>query len=121
MRLRQSPSGPSVNLPSFPAEAVHAELLPAVTLDWRQGPAQVLFLDQNKSVTMLGLAPNEPTWVQLLCIQANGGSHTITFPGARTPGGSGITLTTTNGAEDILSIFWDGTTAFVQVAGLDFQ
>lgn len=120
MHLRNPPSGSIVALPSFPSETVTTSPGPAANVNWLKGPAQALVLTGNTVLTSQGLATNEPTWVQLLVVQANGGGHSLTIAGAKTPNGDPIALTAAAGAKDIVSIFWDGVAQYAMLGAPNF-
>jgi hypothetical protein len=118
--VRNSPSGPKNNLPSFPAETRNDNVGAVATIDWRKGGAQSLYLSASATVTMVGLPAGQTTWFQLKVVQANGGSKIPTFAGAKTPGGTSLVFSTADGSEDIVAGYWDGSKAYLTTAGLAF-
>ncbi len=121
MQMRNPPSGPAVHQPSFANGPANVNVGAVASIDWSLAPAQTLTLSANCNVTSVRLPANEQTWVQLKVVQGGAGSFVPTFVGALTPGGTPLTLSTTPGAVDFVSLFWDGVTLFAQVAGLDFK
>lgn len=120
MLIRQSPSGPSIKLPSFAAVADNVNVGAVATVDFSKGPAQRLTLTASANVTVTGLPAGQPTWWQLKVVQGGGGGFTPTFVGAKTPGGTPLTLSSAAGAQDIVSGYWDGAVNYVAVSGLAF-
>lgn len=117
---RQSPSGPHIQLPSAPAEAINRSAGGVCTIDWSKGPFQSLTLPENCTVTLINAPPNETAVMQLEVIQASGGSHAPTFLNTITPGGTPLTLSTANSARDLVRFFWNGTQYLASVVGLAF-
>lgn len=121
MLIRQSPSGPSIKLPSFAAVADNVNVGAVASVDFSKGPAQRLTLSANTTLTITGLPAGQPTWWQLKVVQDNTGGHSLAVAGAKTPGGTGLTLSTAGNSVDIVSGYWDGTTNYASVAGLAFS
>ena len=103
----------------------------AKTINVTRGSDHSLTLTANCVVNVAGLVANKPTWCQLTTKQGGGGTNTISFVGtvtptnggvpfqitAVTPGGTGVPLTPALFAEDIISIFWNGTKLYTQISG----
>lgn len=121
MRQRQSPSGPLVNLASYPAEVENDPVAGAVVIDWSKGAFQVLYLATDATVVMAGLPAGETAEVFLSVVQRAGGNHTPTFPNSLTPGGTPLSFSTANGADDIVRVFWNGSQLFLSFVGKDFK
>jgi hypothetical protein len=84
------------------------------------GCAQRFTLTGNTTLTINGKQASRSQWYQFKVIQGGAGSFTLAIVGAKTPGGLGLTLSTAVGAQDIVSVFYDGTTLYAQVTGLAF-
>ena len=121
MLLRQSPSGPVVNLPAMPGELANTNVGAVASIDWSQGPAQSLLITQNCTLTSQNLPAGQSTWVQLKVVQGGGGGFVPTFVGAKTPGGTPLTFSAGPGAIDIVSLYWDGLTLYATTGGLAFE
>lgn len=78
------------------------------TIDWGVGNKQKSTLTGNVTYTFTN--PAGPTSVILRVVQDGTGSRTVTWPSeVKWAGGSAPTLTTTAGATDIISMYFDGT------------
>lgn len=84
------------------------------------GPAQKITLTANATASITGFTVNRTAWLQLKVIQGGVGSFTLAITGAKTPGGAGLTLSTAVGAQDLINVYYDGTTLYAAVAGLAF-
>ena len=120
MLLRQSPSGPSVANPSFPKPPGNVNVSTAALIDVSKGPAQVLTISASCNVLFDKLPAGQVAWYQLTVIQGGAGSFVPTLVSAKTPGGTPLTFSTTPGAQDIVSLYWDGSTMYATTGGLAF-
>ncbi len=79
-------------------------------------------LDGNSTIGILGWASTRAQTAQFKVIQGAGGSHTLTFFGAKTPNnGGGLVLSTAAGAVDIVHVYNDGAgSVYAWVEGLGF-
>jgi|WetSurMetagenome_2_1015567.scaffolds.fasta_scaffold147318_1 hypothetical protein len=93
----------------------------AISANASRGTSQKLTLTANCNLSVTGLVNNKPAWIQLEVIQDNIGSRGLTITGAKTVGGFGLLLSSTPGAIDIVDVFWNGSTLFAIVGGLNFQ
>lgn len=118
--LRNSPSGPALQVPGFNAEPSVASVAGAAAININEGPAQKLTLNQNTVLAITGFPPGQIAWAQLKVIQGPVGSFTLTITGAKTPGASALTLSTVTGSQDIVSLYWDGAAIYAAVTGLAF-
>jgi len=89
----------------------------AVTIDWKKSNKQLLTVDGNVTVTFT--APSKPCNLILRVLQSGAG-HTTTLPTLKTVGGAGITISNTDGAIDIVALYYDGT-SYYAIAGLLFS
>ena len=89
----------------------------AVTIDWKDSNKQKLTVDANVTVTFT--APSNPCSLILRIIQSGAG-HTTTLPTLKTVGGETITISNTDGAIDIVALYYDGT-SYYAMAGLLFS
>ncbi len=88
-------------------------------ISWLNGNMQKITLDDNCTVTFT--APSKPCTLSLQTYQGIG-SKSFTFPGTvKTTTASGITLTTTSGALDILALEYDGTNYYTKISYLDVR
>jgi len=91
-----------------------------------ENSSQTIQLNANAQLILTGLIPNRASWLQFLVIQGPAGPFTLTLlqgvgSPARTPGGTGLSLSATAAAQDIVSAWWSGTTLYALVAGKDFK
>lgn len=120
MLARKSPSGPNINLASYPSP-VATESGSATTINWDDGPIQRLTLTANCTILVAGLPAGEAVpLMHLELTQGSGGSKTATITGAKTPGSAGLTLSTVAGRLDIVELSWDGYNLFASVLGLNW-
>lgn len=107
---------------SFPSEFDNGNQAgPSWTLDWNDGQKQRVTLTGN--ITTLTLtAPSSGVGNFLLkIVQDATGSRTITWPASvRWPSGAAPNLSTTNGAIDIITFYYDGTNYYA-VSSLNFS
>ena len=78
----------------------------AVTIDWTTSNKQTITLTED--TTFAFTDPTNPCNLVLHIKQDSTGGWTPTFPTLLTSGGSGISLTTTANADDILMLYYDG-------------
>ena len=122
MQLRKSPSGPTVTLPSFAESETQQQIGASGVVDFSDCPAKnVTLTAPTCSITFDGQTPGEITWCQLALTQDATGARTVTFPGTLTPGGIALTLSSAPGATDLVSLFFDGSVWWAQIAGLAFS
>lgn len=91
----------------------------AVSLDYTNGHYQYMTLTGNISSLTISNFPASGTagWMTLEMIQDGTGSRTLTLGSAyKTPGGDGITLTTTASAVDTLHLFTRDAGTTIRVA-----
>jgi len=90
------------------------------TIDWTKGnKAKFTFGSGNE--TLVFTAPSKPCNLLLMVIQDSTGGRTLTFPSnVKWAGGTAPTLSTSGGAIDIISFFYDGVN-YYGVASLDFS
>ncbi len=120
-KIRNPASGAFNNLPGFPNEVANVNVAGVASIDLSRGAAQKLTLGASASVSVLGLTAGQPTWWQVKLVQGGAGSFVPTFVGAKTPGGTALVVSAPAASVDIISGYWDGTTNYVQVAGLAFS
>lgn len=84
------------------------------------GCVQRFTLTGNTTLTINSKQAGRSQWYQFKVIQGGAGNFTLAIVGAKTPGAAGLTLSTAVGAEDLVSVFYDGTTLYAQVVGLAF-
>lgn len=87
------------------------------TIDWKDSNKQKLTVDAN--VTVSFTAPSNPCTLTLRIIQS-GAANVTTLPTLKTVGGAAITISATNGAIDIVTLYYDGT-SYYAIAGLLFS
>jgi len=78
----------------------------AVTIDWKTSNKQKITLTENTTFSFTN--PSQPCNLVLRIIQDATGGWTVTLPTIKTAGGTGLTFSTTAGAEDILMLYFDG-------------
>lgn len=85
----------------------------ATLINWQAGlKFKFTFGSQNETITFTN--PSNPCAVQMIIVQDATGSRTITWSGMtiKWADGTAITLSTAANAEDIVSMFWDGTSYY---------
>lgn len=91
----------------------------SATIDYTTGNKQKITLTDNATLSFT--APGGACNLILKLVQDGTGSRTVTWPAAVIwPGGSAPTLTTTAGATDMISFYYDGTN-YLGVDSLDFS
>ena len=103
---------------SFNAEIDNGNSGTAKTIDLSAGMKQKITLTGNCTVTFSN--PDIGHYL-LKVIQDATGSRTLTLPSGKWVGGSAYTPTSDANAVDILSIYYDGSTYWYSVVGLDFS
>jgi hypothetical protein len=84
----------------------------SVALDWTKSNKQSITLSGNTTFSVT-TSPAGACNLTLIIKQPAGANHSVTFPSSfKWPGGTAYTATATNGAVDIISIFFDGTSYF---------
>lgn len=105
---------------TFSAEFDNGSSGAAATIDWNSGQKQRITLTAAP-VTLSFTNPPGPANILIRLVQDGAGSRTVTWPASvKWPGGTAPTLTTTGGAIDIISFYFDGTD-FYGVDSLDFS
>jgi hypothetical protein len=108
----------SVQTLTFEGEVDNGTSGASKTVTWGAGQKQRITISANTTLTFS--APPGVGNFLLKCIQGTGAPFTITWPATvKWPGGDAPTLSSTNGAIDIVSFYYDGTSYF-GVASLDF-
>lgn len=122
MLIRQPPSGPVVALQTSVAEFDNGDATNPDIIDWSKGPAQKIRLVNNAVLNMYtGLTPGQTAWLQLKVRQDGVGNRVPTLQGVLVPGGTPLTFSTAAGANDILSLYYDGAVLYGTIAGLAFS
>lgn len=85
-----------------------------ITVDWANGPVQLITLTSNAFITFIDAVPGMHYLLELT--QDSTGSRTVTWPTIRWQGGSAPTLTATAGKTDLIVLIYDGTSYFGQAA-----
>lgn len=93
----------------------------AITSNASRASSQKLTLTANCNLSIIGLIPNKPAWIQYEVIQDGVGTRALTISGAKTPGGFGLLLSSAPGAIDLVNVFWNGSSLFAVVGGLAFS
>ena len=94
---------------------------PAQTLDWNNGNIQ--FIDISGATGTVSLTLNNPAIgaSYVLKIKQGASSTNVSWPGTvKWPGGVTPTITTTSGAFDVISMFYDGTSYYAS-SGKDYR
>ena len=93
----------------------------ATTIDWRLGNKFALLLAAASAPEVLTfIAPSKSCSLLLKLKQHSTGGQTVTFHASvKWVGGVAPTLSTGNNAEDIVSLFWDGT-SYYATCGIGF-
>jgi len=111
--------------PTFDAAPITTPPVGTSVLPIGDNSSQVIQLNANAQLVLTGLTARA-SWLQFLVIQGAGAPFTLTLlqgvgSPARTPGGTGLSLSATANAQDIVSAWWSGTTLYALVAGKDFK
>ncbi len=81
------------------------------TIDWDSGNIQKVTLDENLTLTFID--PEGPCNLIIHFVQDAGATNTVTWPASVLwEGGTAPVITSTNGAIDIVTFFFDGTNYF---------
>ena len=81
------------------------------TIDWRDGNHQKLTLDENLTLTFID--PDGPTNLIAHFVQDAGATNTVAWPAnVDWEGGTAPVITATNGAIDIVTLYFDGSRYF---------
>jgi hypothetical protein len=94
------------------------------TIDWTTARCQLLTLTGSPGCTLTFTLPagSKSGFLTLLLIQGSGGLKTVIWPATiRWPGGVAPTLTTSEGAHDIISCFYSGTITYCSYGANDFK
>lgn len=84
------------------------------TINWSSGQNQTRTLTSSGSITLSN--PVNGATYKLRVVQGGSGSYTITWPTIKWAGGVAPTLSTAVGAEDIVTLYYNGTSYYGQVA-----
>lgn len=118
MKARQSPSGPTLQNPSF-GYVDNGNTGAALQVDFGTGALQLVNVNQNTSLTFANGPAGEK--FQGILKVVHGPAFTVAFPGARTPGGTPLTLSTGATQVDLIQCLWDGAHWNLTVLGLNFS
>jgi hypothetical protein len=81
----------------------------AKAIDFRVSNKQKISVSANTTLSFT--PPTNPCNLTLKLVYA--GAFTVTLPTHKKPSGVALTFSSTNGATDILSIYWDGTSYYI--------
>lgn len=84
------------------------------TINWNNGQNQTRTLTSSGSLTLSN--PVNGATYKLRIVQGGSGSYTITWPTIKWAGGVAPTLSTAVGAEDIITLYYNGTSYYGQAA-----
>lgn len=113
-------TSPSIASPTFTTKFVATGLYDngnsstAITLNWTNGDRQKLTVSANTTISFSGAVSGQI--VTFLIVENSTGNFTITLPTIKWPGGSAGVFTTTANAINILSVFYDGTNYYGELA-----
>lgn len=82
------------------------------TVDFRLSNKQKISISANTTLSFT--APSKPCSLTLKLTYA--GAYTVALPTCKTQGGTALTFTSTTGAIDILSIYYDGATYYIMIS-----
>lgn len=92
---------------TFNSEYDNGTVSTDTTIDWTNGQKQVITL--SGSITLSFTAPNGPCNLTLRIVQDSTGGRTLTWPtSVLWPAGSKMGLSSSANAEDVLSIYYNG-------------
>lgn len=100
----------NIKLAEFQEEHDNGNTSTAQTIDWNNGNNQKSTLTGNCTFTFT--APSGPSRLQLKLVQDATGSRTVTWPTIKWVGGVAPTLSTAANSEDIVVLFYDGTSYY---------
>lgn len=91
-----------------------------LTVDWSLGAVATITLNNNCTFTWSNAVAGQT--LTLFLTQGGSGSYTVTWPTTKWSGGATppSALTTTIGKTDIITIYYDGTTYFGFIGGLNY-
>ena len=95
---------------SIKTETFDSEVAALASIDWTAGNFQTITLTANTTLTFTD--PDDVARLQLRIVQDATGGWTITWPTIKWEGGSAPTLTGTADSEDIVELFWSGTSYY---------
>lgn len=98
---------------SFAGEHDNGTVDSNTTIDWNNGNNQKITLGADITLTFSNMGVGHK---QLKVTQDGTGNRTPTLPSGKWPGGSAGTFSTTASAEDILSIYYDGSSYYYQLS-----
>lgn len=120
-QLREVGTADTLQLPTstFFSEVDNGISGTSATIDWNAGQKQVLVLGANTTLSFVN--PPGPGSFILRLVQDATGSRTVTWPASvKWPGGTAPTLTTAANGEDLISLYFNGT-SYYAVGVLDFK
>lgn len=86
----------------------------AITVNWNNGPAQLVTLTGNTTITLSNPSAGQS---YVLRLATGAGSFTVAYsPTPKWPGGFAPIITTTASAVDILNLYYDGTNYYASFA-----
>jgi len=94
-------------------ERVNTSSSGSATIDWTKSNHQVITLTENTTLTFT--APSKPCNLTLRIKQDTTGGWTVTLPTVKTSGGYNLSFTTTAEAEDLLMLYFDGSSYIASV------
>lgn len=100
------------NTVDFVSEYDNGTVTAAATIDWVNGGNQVITLGASITLTFSNMGVGHK---QLKVIQDATGGRIPTLPAGKWPGGTAGSFSTAAGAEDILSIYYDGASYYFQL------
>lgn len=94
-------------------ERVNTSSSGSATIDWTKSNHQVITLTENTTLTFI--SPSKPCNLTLRVKQDTTGGWTVTLPTVKTSGGYNLSFTTTAEAEDLLMLYFDGSSYIASV------
>ena len=108
----------SANTYTYNSEYANTASGSTVAVNWQNGARQSLTVNANTTLSF-SANPVGPTMLTLRVVQGN--SYTLTMPsGIKYQGGTPYAITSSSGAQDILSFYWNGSTYYCSY-GLAFS
>ena len=94
-------------------ERVNTSSSGSATIDWTKSNHQVITLTENTTLTFI--SPSKPCNLTLRVKQDTTGGWTVTLPTGKWPGGTVSSFSTNSNAEDILTIYYNGSEYYYQI------
>ena len=94
-------------------ERVNTSSSGSATIDWTKSNHQAITLTENTTLTFI--APSKPCNLTLRIKQDTTGGWTATIPIGKWPGGTVSSFSTNSNAEDILTIYYNGSEYYYQI------